>query len=253
MLWCARQVVSMMEPLKQWDNAELTSDVMRVQEWQLVATATAMVFEVIVGGRTACNEFLSTTTCAGGPHIDLYYENDGSGRQLFSFIPASAIVLAPGRWMIPFSGRVLHQAQVPFCLAKQCQVLSCIMQRQRCALSLWTFMACTLASRYFIQSVGTAGENNPQCGTYMGYGACGGSTAIASLLNTNPSVITWDVELVSGSTYTLQAQTLETCSPASPTYLGAQICSAGSNQVALATAGNPLVNQVSSSDWLLHS
>ena len=158
-------------------------------------TGTANVFEMIVGGRLTCNEFLSTTACSGGPHIDIYNQNDGSGRQLwlFSFV-ATNIPLPSGN--------------------------------------------------YYIQSVGTAAQNIPSCGTYMGYGGCGGSTAILSLSNASPTVITWAVTYVSGISYTVRALTLESCSPASPTYLGALPCASGSSQVALASTDAGTGNQV---------
>ena len=41
----------------------------------------AGVFQLLPGNRVGCNDFLSSTTCAGGPGIDLYYEDDASGRQ----------------------------------------------------------------------------------------------------------------------------------------------------------------------------
>ena len=58
-------------------------------------TGTANVFNVEPVGRGGCNNFLSTTTCAGGTLIDLYYIDDGSGRQRWLFTPAPSQNLIP--------------------------------------------------------------------------------------------------------------------------------------------------------------
>ena len=135
-------------------------------------TATPNVYDVQPGNRAGCNDYLSTVTCAGGTIIDLYYEDDGSGRQQWHFIPQTALVLVPGT--------------------------------------------------YSIQGVGTAAENNPACGTFLGYNACGSGTNILSISNASAAAIAWDVQLVSGTTYTVRADTREACDP--NTYLGASPC-----------------------------
>ena len=60
-----------------------------------VPAGSGNVFNVIAANRAACNNFLSTTTCAGGPHIDIYNQDDGSGRQRFVFTPATTAQTVP--------------------------------------------------------------------------------------------------------------------------------------------------------------
>ena len=55
------------------------------QQWQLVPTNVSNTFQMLVGGRAGCNQYLSTTVCSGGPTIDLYNQDDGSGRQQWRF------------------------------------------------------------------------------------------------------------------------------------------------------------------------
>ena len=165
------------------------------QEWQLAPLFNRFnAFELLPGNRATCNDYLSTTVCSGGPAINLYYEDDLSGRQ---------------QWLLSPVGNAPSPPPAAPPLPN---------------------------GHYTIQSVGTAAEGNPSCATFMGYGACGGSTAIPSVFNTNLATATWDVVQASSGSYTVRALTLESCTTASPTYLGAQPCASGSNQVALATA-----------------
>ena len=60
------------------------------QQWSLVAVGPANTYNILAGGRSACNPYLSTTVCASGPIFDLYYEDDGSGRQQWSLTPYTA-------------------------------------------------------------------------------------------------------------------------------------------------------------------
>ena len=108
---------------------------------------------------------------------------------------------------------------------------------------LFTTPAQPLANgQYTIQNIGTAAEQNAQCGTYLGYPVCGGGTALASLLPTNPNIIAWQVINVGGPMYTIQAVTREGCDPA--TYLSSSPCATGSNAIYLATTNDGTGNQV---------
>ena len=60
-----------------------------------VPAGSGNVFNVIAANRAACNTFLSTTTCAGGPHIDIYNQDDGSGRQRWRFSLATTAQTVP--------------------------------------------------------------------------------------------------------------------------------------------------------------
>ena len=51
---------------------------------------TSSMQVVVSAGRDGCNIYLSTTTCPGGPLIDLYTTNDNSNRQLWHFTPVAA-------------------------------------------------------------------------------------------------------------------------------------------------------------------
>ena len=60
------------------------------QQWTLAPLGPANEYNILAGGRAACNQYLSTTTCAGGPTFDIYYEDDGSGRQRWLVVPYTA-------------------------------------------------------------------------------------------------------------------------------------------------------------------
>ena len=47
------------------------------------AEGTVPMQVIVSAGRDGCNIYLSTTTCSGGPLIDLYDTDDNSGRQLW--------------------------------------------------------------------------------------------------------------------------------------------------------------------------